>query len=300
MRKSLITSVMLGALAAPSLVLAADAAPEWTLTSNVGVFSQYIFRGMTQTNRNTALQGGADLGHSSGFYAGIWASNISWLRDNNAGTPFYSEGGSAEIDLYGGFKKEISNTGITADVGILQYYYPGTRNKTGYSSFANTTELYGALNYGWVQGKISGVVSRDAWEWGVQNRTGEDARGTYYAEFNATVPVGDLAGKNAPVLSGISLIAHIGRQEFQGDKATTAYNGYCGTNRTNCNNNGASYTDYKLGIQKAFGEGLLNGTTIGAFATYADEDNKGYWNTTAGNFRNLGEATGTAFIQRTF
>ena len=73
MRKSLITTAVLGALLAPSFVFAADAAPapDWTLTSNVGVFSQYIFRGLTQTDRKAALQGGIDLTHSSGFYAGV-------------------------------------------------------------------------------------------------------------------------------------------------------------------------------------------------------------------------------------
>ena len=47
----------------------APASPH-TLTGNVGFFSQYIFRGLTQTNREPALQGGFDYSHSSGLYAG--------------------------------------------------------------------------------------------------------------------------------------------------------------------------------------------------------------------------------------
>jgi uncharacterized protein (TIGR02001 family) len=300
MRKSLITTAVLGALLAPSFVFAADAAPapDWTLTSNVGVFSQYIFRGLTQTDRKAALQGGIDLTHSSGFYAGVWASNISWLRDNSPS--YYTSGGSVETDLYAGFRKEIASTGITADLGVLQYYYPGQRNKASYSSFANTTELYGALSYGWLQGKISGVVSRDAWEVGKQLPANEDARGTFYAELNATIPVGDLIGKDAGVLSGVALIGHVGRQEFQGDKVSSSAN-YCYGPGSRCySNNDFSYTDYKLGVQKSFSEGLFNGTTFGAFATYADEDEKRVWGTAAGNKRDLGAATGTAFIQRTF
>ncbi len=54
-----------------------------TVAYNVGLYSQYIFRGLTQTDRGPAVQGGVDLTHSSGFYLGAWASNISWLRDTS-------------------------------------------------------------------------------------------------------------------------------------------------------------------------------------------------------------------------
>ncbi len=103
MRKSLITIAVLGALAAPSFVFAADAAPasDFTASYNVGLFSQYIFRGLTQTNNKPALQGGFDVSHKSGLYIGGWASNVSWLRDNGASS-YYNTGGSLEIDLYGG------------------------------------------------------------------------------------------------------------------------------------------------------------------------------------------------------
>jgi uncharacterized protein (TIGR02001 family) len=296
MRKSLITTAVLGALAAPSLVFAADAAPtpDWTLTSNVGLFSQYIFRGLTQTNRNPALQGGFDIAHSSGLYAGLWASNISWLRD--AG--WYNQGGSIETDLYAGFKKELPNTGLTIDVGALQYYYPGRRDKAVSTVFANTTELYGSLTYGWVQAKISSTVSRDAWTVGKSGPSYEDSRGTYYAELNATIPVGDLIGKEAALLSGVSMIAHVGRQEFSGDKKVWDPSGDGAS--TLYSNNDFSYTDYKLGIQKSFSDGTFNGTTVGAFATYADEEVKNLWNKANGNPRDLGGATGTLFVQRTF
>ncbi len=298
MRKSLITTAVLGALATPALVFAADAAPapDWAFSSNVGVFSQYIFRGLTQTDRKPALQGGFDLSHSSGFYAGVWASNISWLSDAN---PQYYSSSSLETDIYGGFKTELAKTGVTLDLGVLQYYYPGTRAKQNYSSFANTTELYGALNYGWVQGKISGTVSRDAWTVGKQGPSYEDARGTIYAELNATIPLGDLIGKDAGALSGLSMIAHIGRQEFNGDKKVYTPTGTGATGLTYSNND-YSYTDYKLGVQKAFSDGILNGLNIGAFASYADLEEETLWNKANGNKRNLGESTGTVFIQRTF
>jgi len=53
-----------------------------TLTANIGLFSQYIFRGLTQTNEELAFQRGLDYAHSSGLYLGLWGSNISFLKEN--------------------------------------------------------------------------------------------------------------------------------------------------------------------------------------------------------------------------
>src|SRR5471030_2366862 len=93
--------------AKPADAKPADAKPEepkppYTLTGNFGFFSQYIFRGLTQSGRKPAAQGGFDFAHESGFYAGTWASNISWLKEG-ASTPavtqgVYGEGGSMEWD----------------------------------------------------------------------------------------------------------------------------------------------------------------------------------------------------------
>ena len=278
MRKSLITIAVVGALAAPSFVFAADAAPasDFTASYNVGLFSQYIFRGLTQTNNKPALQGGFDVSHKSGLYIGGWASNVSWLRDN-AGTalnPVYTSGGSLEIDLYGGFKTDVRGVGI--DVGALQYYYPGALNKAVMDK-ANTTELYGALSYGWLQAKVSGVVSKDAWGFGKKynNLTGgDDERGTYYAELNANIPLAD---------TGITALIHVGRQEFNQAKSLPT-------------NPEASYTDWKLGLTKGFDGGL----NIGAFYTdtnISTANAAANW-TYAG--RNIGDSTGTVFVQKTF
>ena len=278
MHKSLITTAVLGALAAPSFVFAADAAPasDFTAAYNVGLFSQYIFRGLTQTNNKPALQGGFDVNHKSGLYIGGWASNVSWLRDNanEAVGPVYQSGGSLEIDLYGGFKTEVQGVGI--DLGALQYYYPGALNKAVYDK-ANTTELYGALSYGWLQAKVSSVVSKDAWAFGKKynaGTNGDDERGTYYAELNANIPLAD---------TGITALIHVGRQEFNQAKSLPT-------------NPEASYTDWKLGLTKGFDGGL----NIGAFYTdtnISTANAAANW-TYAG--RNIGESTGTVFVQKTF
>ena len=289
MRKSLITIAVLGALAVPAFVFAADAAPapDLTVAYNVGLYSQYIFRGLTQTHKDPALQGGIDLTHSSGFYLGAWASNISWLTDGEQGaaikkqpvfteSKYYNSGGSLEMDLYGGYRYAFGQTGLGVDVGALQYYYPGSQNKL--TDKANTTELYGAVSYKWLQAKISGVVSDAAWGNGNKAAKGSfkatsssDARGTYYAELNATIPVGELIGGD--VLKGVTVLAHVARQEFPDDLTPI------------------SYTDYKLGAQKAFD----NGVNAGAYWTKANTS--AYWTLDG---QNIGDNTGTAYVQKTF
>ena len=286
MHKSLITIAVLGALAAPSFVFAAEkeTKSDFTTSGSVGLFSQYIFRGLTQTDRDPALQGNFDINHSTGLYLGMWGSNVSWLRDqygvgnqnlNNA--TFYKSGGSLEIDIYGGFKSEIGKTGLGIDLGALQYYYPGTeRGRSEGFAKANTTELYGALSYGWVQAKYSQVVSKDAWGWGKADAVSTvDAKGTYYAELNATVPIGELIGSGP--LKGLSGIAHYGQQEFDNDTVLGM----------------PSYEDYKLGLSNAFD----NGVVIGAFWTDTKGARDAAWTY---NGRNIGKETGTVFLQKTF
>lgn len=287
MRKSLITTAVLGALAAPSFVFAADATPtpDLTVAYNVGLYSQYIFRGLTQTDRKPALQGGIDLTHSSGFYLGMWGSNISWLRDDwgigaSEGSTFYKKGGNLEVDIYGGYRYNFGDTGLGIDVGALQYWYPGTeRGRANGWAKANTTELYGALNYKWAQAKISGVVSEDAWGWGKYDAVGDapaytkNARGTYYAEINLTPPIGEWVGGGA--LAGVTGIVHVARQEFSESDMN------------------ASYTDYKLGLQKAFDGGV----NLGAYWTGTSGAKDASWTY---NGKNIGESTGTAYIQKTF
>ena len=284
MRKSLITTAVLGALLAPSFVFAADAAPtsDLTVSYHVGLYSQYIFRGLTQTDRKPALQGGVDLTHSSGFYLGAWGSNISWLRDKyGPGTTsesetFYKSGGNLELDLYGGFRTELGKSGVGIDLGVLQYWYPGSERGrstgNGYAQ-ANTTEVYGALSYGWLQGKVSVVTSDDAWGWGKTSSVNKNASGTYYAELNANIPIAD---------TGVTALIHVARQEFNEARPT----GYPT----------ASYTDWKLGLTKAFD----NGINVGAYYTDTNigKDNAaGNW-TYAG--KNIGDSTGTVFVQKTF
>lgn len=144
----LLSCVALGNLAvaqtaAPAVPAAAPADPG-PLTANVSLTSDYRYRGISQSNLQPAIQGGFDYAHSSGFYIGNWNSSISWISDaasasgNSASAPI-------EMDFYAGYKYEWSK-GFTADVGILQYYFP-TSGATGFTTNPNTTELYAAQKF---------------------------------------------------------------------------------------------------------------------------------------------------------
>ena len=77
------------------------------VTGNVAVFSDYVFRGISQTASDSAVQGGLDYSHASGFYAGAWVSDTAF--------------GSYETDLYAGFSGKAGDVGY--DVGYIFYGY---------------------------------------------------------------------------------------------------------------------------------------------------------------------------------
>jgi len=252
----------------------APASPH-TLTGNVGFFSQYIFRGNTQTNKDPALQGGFDYSHSSGLYAGTWASNISWLTDSPGATGYSSS--SLEWDFYGGFKGSFGKTDFGYDVGLLYYYYPGTSNTVAVPfpagiGKANTLELYGALTWKWLSAKYSHSVNNKTF--GVT-----DSEGTYYLDLTA----------NFPVTDKLNLIAHYGIQKFRGTGGT------CGVGVSN--DTCASFEDWKVGATFA----LPQNFTIGGYFTGTDMSaaQKAFY-TNASDNRWLGKDTFTVYIQKTF
>lgn len=105
------------------------------VTGNVGVFSDYVFRGITQTGGEPAVQGGIDYSHASGLYVGTWTSNISG----------FGGGSTFETDFYGGFAGKAGDLGY--DVGLILYYYPDGDDE-------ETIEYYGGLSYGALSGKL--------------------------------------------------------------------------------------------------------------------------------------------------
>ncbi|MBV8658535.1 MAG: hypothetical protein JO142_11985, partial [Burkholderiales bacterium] len=164
----LISSFLLCATAQADTAPAAPT-PDYTFTGNVSLTSDYIFRGITQTNNHPAIQGGFDFAHKSGFYLGTWGSSISWLSDAGAGSL------PMEWDIYGGYKGNIVDD-VGFDVGVLEYYYPGTRN-AGVTN-PDTTEIYGALSYKFASFKYSYATSD---LFGFTSQNGSNTHGSGYA-----------------------------------------------------------------------------------------------------------------------
>ncbi|MEN9931369.1 MAG: hypothetical protein RL604_1616, partial [Pseudomonadota bacterium] len=117
------------------------AAPDFVVTGNFGITSDYRFRGLQQTDGDPAFQGGFDLAHSSGLYVGTWGSNVSsWAAGPTTSTKL-------EIDLYGGYKTTVGDIGL--DIGAIAYMYPGSSTGgEGTDWNANTQEAYVGLSYG--------------------------------------------------------------------------------------------------------------------------------------------------------
>ncbi|GAB3625751.1 TorF family putative porin [Pandoraea terrae] len=204
--------------AAPAAAPAAAAPAEpFSVTANVGLFSDYRFRGISQTAKRPAIQGGFDVAHESGLYAGVWASNISWLSDGN---PAVSA--PIEMDIYGGWKKELIPD-WTFDFGGLQYYYPGTYPSGTFYPRPHTFELYAAVSWKTITLKYSHTLTR---LFGLTSPTGKDTDGSGYLDLTGTYDTG---------FWGLGLVGHVGHQWVH-------------------NFGAASYTDWKIGVTKDLGK----------------------------------------------
>ena len=89
-----------------------------SVSANVSIASDYIWRGMTQTD-GIAVSGGFDYAADSGFYAGIWGSNVNF--NDSTG-----EGNGAEFDYYFGYGFEMGGIGV--DLGYVSFDYPGNND----------------------------------------------------------------------------------------------------------------------------------------------------------------------------
>jgi uncharacterized protein (TIGR02001 family) len=178
--------MILAALAVSGAAFAQTKAPEpdYTLSYNVGVVSDYRYRGISQSRLKPALQGGIDFAHKSGFYLGTWASTIKWIKDAGGDAPL-------EWDVYGGYKFDLRGFGL--DVGVLRYQY--VNHDLAVSP--NTTEIYGAGTLGPVTLKYSHALT---------NLFGfSDSKNSGYLDASATFDMG----------GGWSVVPHIGHQKVR-------------------------------------------------------------------------------------
>lgn len=177
-----------------SLLPAAAAAQEspHSFAGKVALFSEYEFRGLSQTHEKPAVQLTLDYTHASGFYAGTFLTNIRWL-DETAKAGGFDTDAKLEWDVYGGYRAEVA-PGLTLDVGYLRYEYPSSGD---FSPKPNTDEIYAGLTYGMFNVKYSHAVS-DAF--GVA-----DSENSYFIEGNLAWPATEKLVVNA----------HVGYQKFK-------------------------------------------------------------------------------------
>ncbi len=158
---------VLAALGMLGFVGAANAEVSATVTAT----NDYIFRGISQSAEDPALQASVDYGNESGWYVGAWGSNVDFGPDDPADA-------GIEIDLYTGFAGETA-AGMGWDVGITYYAYPD-------ESDYNYPEIYGKLSYGIFSG---GLFYSNDWV-----NQGEDAM---YLNAGVSVPFADSFTFNA-------------------------------------------------------------------------------------------------------
>jgi uncharacterized protein (TIGR02001 family) len=171
-----------GLIAAPAIAQTAPPS-EFTVTGGATLVTDYRFRGLSQTNKDVAVQATATVQHKSGFYVSLWGSSID---------DYVANGSDAELDLIGGYRKTISGT--TFDGGLLYYVYPGNNGAT--TNFAEPY-LSVAHTYGPFSAKIGGNV---AWKQRALGLNGDRRGGAYgYAELAAAVPK-----------TGLTVTGHLG------------------------------------------------------------------------------------------
>jgi uncharacterized protein (TIGR02001 family) len=257
----------LAALAQAPAAAPAKEEPDWTGTANIGLFSQYVFRGITQTNEKPAVQGGFDLAHKSGFYAGTWASNVSWISD--LVPPPYSVSASMEWDFYGGYKGSLP-ADFGYDLGVLYYWYPGNYGSAppGYTK-PDTTELYAALSWKFLSLKYS---------WSANNKTFgiPDSRGSSYLDLSASY---DVVDKVSDAIGKVTIFGHLGHQWFTG-------------NPGGFDNGNYDYGDWKAGASTE-----IFGVTVGIYGTGTNAQSQ-YWTNIYGKDTSRGQFV--AYVQKTF
>lgn len=159
-----------------------------SLSGSATVASDYRFRGISQSDKDPALQLGLTLGHSSGFYAGVWGSSID-LYDDDAAAGF-NGGKDIEIDYFAGWGGDIA-PGVTVDANVTYYSYPGV---TGTTNYAEATASM-AFALGPLDAKVGGSYFPD------QKAVPDD--GSYlFGELSAEIP------------AAFTLTGHIGRQFY--------------------------------------------------------------------------------------
>ena len=220
--KVLILAGLAGLPFVSSVARAEDPPPEHSFTGKLALYSEYEYRGISQTSEKPAVRLNFDYAHSSGFYLGTFLSNIKWLKDT-AQVGGYSTKANLEWDIYGGYKLEVVKD-VTLDVGYLRYEYPSSSE---FTPKPNTDEVYIGASWGPLSAKYSYSFNST---FGVPNSKGSD-----YLELSVNYPL--------PMLEKLTLNGVVGHQTYK-------------------HNGSLSYTVWKAGATWDFGGGFNAGAYV--------------------------------------
>ena len=156
-------------------------------SANIGVGSNYIWRGVTQTGDQAAVSGGLDYDFGNGLSVGTWTSNLD-------------DGLGYELDLYGAYGGKIGAADYS--VGLTNYRYP-TQND------ADFTEVNGSLGFGPVSLGLAYTIDSD------DDNTATFSKGDIYYSL----------GFSKEIKSDLTVGATIGKYDFD-DKAGEDYTHY--------------------------------------------------------------------------
>jgi uncharacterized protein (TIGR02001 family) len=200
----------------PAAAAAPAETPEHSFTGKAALYTEYEYRGISQTSEKPAVQLNLDYAHSSGLYVGTFLSNIKWLKDTAQVNGFNTSAG-IEWDIYAGYKFEVVKD-VTLDVGYLRYEDPSSSE---FSPKPNTDEVYIGASYGPVSAKYSYSFNNT---FGVPNSKGSD-----YIEVDYNQPITMISEK-------LTFNGVIGHQSYK-------------------HNNSLAYTVWKVGATWDFGGG---------------------------------------------
>ena len=227
-------------LALPTLAHAQDETappPPVTISGSATLASDYRFRGVSQSDREMAIQGGITIAHESGVYAGTWGSNL-------AGWGTFG-GANMELDLVAGYRAKLADN-ATLDVGLTWYLYPGGADKTDFAE--PYLKLTGTAGPATLTAGIAYAPKQEAI--GRWYRTGGDAAAGVYTSPGAKDDNLYLSGDGAFALPGtpITAKAHVGHSWGQDG---------LGPNATAVTPTG-SYWDWSLGADATWRNLTLN------------------------------------------
>lgn len=181
--------LVMAAMAAAGGVQAQDAeetAEGWSFGGSVTAVSDYVWRGVSQSNEDAAVQLDLYFEHAGGFYAGLWSSSVDFT-----GADEEDDGIDIEVNPYIGYTAALTDS-IELDVIFNHVAYPGYRE--GYDYRYN--ELEATLNF------ANGLHTTVAYSNDIFNLGG---KGLYY-QLGGAWDLGD---------SGFGVKAHVGHYDLE-------------------------------------------------------------------------------------